>query len=218
VEQLLSVGYHRVEVQGDHTPGVVCVGTHACRPEIVTYRCLSEADLDRPSVIVLDGLTYGSLRITLSGSDNFIRVGAETALGDMHVICTEGSYVSLGYGTQSAGGAEIQARNGGSVDIGEGGLLAYAVRIMTDDMHEIYDLQTNEPVNGFAGRIRLGPRVWLGLESVLIGDLVIGADCVIGTRAVVTRDIPANTVAAGMPARVVRSGVAWRAVDSRSTG
>lgn len=38
----------------------------------------------------------------------------------------------------------------------------------------------------------------------IIGNVKIGDNCIIGANAVVTHDIPANTVAAGVPARVIR--------------
>ena len=48
-----------------------------------------------------------------------------------------------------------------------------------------------------------------GMAAVLKG-VTIGDDAIIGAGAVVTRNVPANCVAAGNPARVVRKGVTWR--------
>lgn len=53
--------------------------------------------------------------------------------------------------------------------------------------------------------IRLGDNVWLGGGVIVCPGVAIGDDTVVGAGAVVTRDLPAGVVAAGVPARVLRS-------------
>ncbi len=52
--------------------------------------------------------------------------------------------------------------------------------------------------------IRIGEGSWLGINSVIIGNVDIGKGCVIGANAVVTRNIPDYSVAVGMPAKVIK--------------
>ncbi|MGK3939676.1 acyltransferase [Streptomyces caeruleatus] len=52
--------------------------------------------------------------------------------------------------------------------------------------------------------IRVGDDVWIGSHVVVVDGMTIGDHCVIGAGAVVTRDVPAWSVAAGNPARVLR--------------
>jgi maltose O-acetyltransferase len=60
-------------------------------------------------------------------------------------------------------------------------------------------------VVGYArlGRIVIGSRVFLGDSVTVLGNVRIGDDCIIGSGSVVTKDIPAGSVAAGNPARVI---------------
>ncbi len=51
-------------------------------------------------------------------------------------------------------------------------------------------------------RIRIGRDCWIGTRAIVMAD--IGDNCIIGAGAVVTRPIPSNSVAVGMPARVIR--------------
>jgi maltose O-acetyltransferase len=53
--------------------------------------------------------------------------------------------------------------------------------------------------------ITIGDNVWLGGGVIVLPGVTIGANTVVGAGAVVTRDLPANVVAVGNPARVVRA-------------
>ncbi|TXS44823.1 sugar O-acetyltransferase [Streptomyces sp. t39] len=52
--------------------------------------------------------------------------------------------------------------------------------------------------------ITIGDNVWLGGGAIVLPGVTIGDNSVIGAGAVVTRDVPANVVAVGNPARVIR--------------
>ena len=52
--------------------------------------------------------------------------------------------------------------------------------------------------------IRVGNAVWIGGGAIVLPGVTIGDGAVIGAGSVVTRDIPANAVAVGNPARIVR--------------
>ena len=53
--------------------------------------------------------------------------------------------------------------------------------------------------------ITIGDNVWLGGGAIVLPGVTIGENTVVGAGSVVTRDLPANVVAVGNPARVVRS-------------
>lgn len=57
--------------------------------------------------------------------------------------------------------------------------------------------------------IVVGSNVFLGYGAIVMPGVTIGDNVVIGAGAVVTRDIPANSVAVGVPARVIRSTGAY---------
>lgn len=52
--------------------------------------------------------------------------------------------------------------------------------------------------------VEIGDNVILGAGCKVIGNVKIGDNCIIGANAVVTHDVPANTIAAGVPAKVIR--------------
>lgn len=52
--------------------------------------------------------------------------------------------------------------------------------------------------------IRIEPRAWIGAGVTVLDGVTVGAGTIVGTGAVVTEDLPPNSMAVGMPARVVR--------------
>jgi acetyltransferase-like isoleucine patch superfamily enzyme len=55
------------------------------------------------------------------------------------------------------------------------------------------------------GPVRIGANCWFGVGCVVTGGVEIGERCVIGANSVVTRDLPPRVIAAGAPARVIRT-------------
>lgn len=54
------------------------------------------------------------------------------------------------------------------------------------------------------GDIVVGNDVWIGYEAVILAGVTIGAGAIIGTRAVVTKDVPPYTIVGGVPAKPIR--------------
>ncbi len=54
------------------------------------------------------------------------------------------------------------------------------------------------------GDIVIGNDVWIGYEAVVMAGVTIGDGAIIGTRAVVTKDVPPYTIVGGVPARMIR--------------
>jgi acetyltransferase-like isoleucine patch superfamily enzyme len=111
--------------------------------------------------------------------------------------------VRIGGGTFLNRGVMIAAVE--LVEIGEHCMLANGC-FVTDGAHRFDDPDRPVPWQGFTtkGPTRLGANVWLGANVVVTSGVTIGERCVIGANSVVTRDIPAFSVAAGAPAKVLR--------------
>lgn len=53
--------------------------------------------------------------------------------------------------------------------------------------------------------IRIGKRVWIGANAIVLPGVTIGDGAIVAAGAVVTRDVPGNTIVGGVPARMIRS-------------
>lgn len=87
------------------------------------------------------------------------------------------------------------------VTVGDNTMIAAGAYLTDADWHDVYD---RTRMIGAHAPIRLEDNVWIGDGAVLCKGVTVGANSVIGAGSVVTRDIPANVVAAGNPATVVR--------------
>ncbi len=57
----------------------------------------------------------------------------------------------------------------------------------------------------FSAPVRIGARAWLGMRVLVLPGVEIGEDAIVASGAVVSKSLPARAVAAGVPARVLRS-------------
>ena len=85
--------------------------------------------------------------------------------------------------------------------IGANTMIAAGVYLTDADWHDIYD---RTRVIGRHGDIVLEDNVWIGDGTIVCKGVTVGANSIVGAGSVVTRHIPANVIAAGNPARVVR--------------
>ena len=80
-------------------------------------------------------------------------------------------------------------------------MIASNAYITDSDWHGIYD-RSLPPAT--AGPVFLAPNVWIGDSAIVCKGVTIGENSIVGAGAVVSSDIPANVIAVGNPARVVK--------------
>jgi maltose O-acetyltransferase len=88
------------------------------------------------------------------------------------------------------------------ITIGEDCQIATGVQLLTAT-HPLEPVPRRDKVEGSAP-ITIGDNVWLGGGVIVLPGVRIGDNSVVGAGSVVTRDIPANVVAVGNPARVIK--------------
>ncbi len=126
----------------------------------------------------------------------WVHLGANTALR-----CHEGT---LSLGDKSNLARDISINCYLDVEIGDSALIADDVYISDFD-HRFDDLTRTIKDQGIVkSRVRIERDVWLGTKVTVCRGVVIGQGTVVGANAVVTKDLPAFSVAVGVPARVIK--------------
>jgi acetyltransferase-like isoleucine patch superfamily enzyme len=142
---------------------------------------------------VLDAMREGRLEI------------GQNALFEPHVwiIAPGKARVRIGSGSFLNVGVMVAALE--LVEIGDHCMFANGC-VVTDADHRYDDPARPVPWQGFTtkGPTRLGDNVWCGANVVITSGVTIGERCVIGANSVVTKDLPPQSIAAGVPAQVLR--------------
>jgi acetyltransferase-like isoleucine patch superfamily enzyme len=133
-----------------------------------------------------------------------LEVGAHTLL-EPHVWLTAPGHARIWIGSGTFLNIGVMLASLELVEIGDHCMFANGC-FVTDSSHRYDDPSRPVPWQGFTtkGPTRIGDNVWCGANVVVTSGVTIGERCVIGANSVVTADIPAFSVAAGAPARVLR--------------
>ncbi|TNM66159.1 acyltransferase [Aliirhizobium smilacinae] len=159
----------------------------------------------RGKLIIHENVSLLTVNINVH-DDAYIEIGSGSRYrGTLNVLT--GCSVKIGKRLHCNSFLNISCAEETQVSIGDDCLISTAI-IRPSDMHAIHDRTTGERIN-FGADVAIGNNVWLAQEAMILKGVTIGDGCAIAARAVVTKDIPAHSIAAGNPARVVRENIVW---------
>ncbi len=128
------------------------------------------------------------------------RVQLVSTAATLELVAMKGGTLEIGERTLVNYGGSIAAAE--SVRIGARCLIGTHAIIMDNDFHRIeperrLEWPESKPIN-------IEDNVWLGARVIVLGGVTIGEDSCIAAGSVVNQDIPPRSLAAGVPARVIR--------------
>jgi acetyltransferase-like isoleucine patch superfamily enzyme len=150
-----------------------------------------------------DGLVFFGRGLELEiGRSGKLDLGRFVWIGDgTKIRCHEGE-VEIGAKTVIGQECTISAYQ--RVRIGEQCVIADRAMFIDFD-HGVVEVERPIRLQGIYKRdVEVGSNVWIGYGACVLRGVSIGDNSVVGTNSVVTKDVPANAVVAGIPARVIR--------------
>jgi len=153
--------------------------------------------------LVVEGLVFFGRGLELEVSRRGrVKFGRFVWIGDRTKIrCHEGE-VEIGRKTVIGQECTISAYQ--RVRIGEQCVIADRAMFIDFD-HGVVEVERPIRLQGIYKRdVEVGSNVWIGYGACILRGVRVGDNAVVGTNAVVTKDVPANAVVGGVPARVLR--------------
>jgi acetyltransferase-like isoleucine patch superfamily enzyme len=151
----------------------------------------------------LDGLCFIGPGVKLEiGKTAQVELGRWSWIGHgTKIRCHEGR---ISIGAKTVMGQECTLSAFQLISIGRECVIADRV-MMIDFDHGVVEVERPIRLQGIYKRdTRVGNNVWIGYGACILRGVTVGDNAIIGTNAVVTKDVPANAVVAGVPARVIR--------------
>ncbi len=150
-----------------------------------------------------DGLCFVCRGVKLEiGREARVSLGRWSWLGDGCKIRAHEGHVSIG--AKSVLGQECTINCYQHVSIGRECIIADRT-MMIDFDHGTAEVERPIRAQGiYKEDVHVGHNVWIGYGACVLRGVTIGDNAVIGTSAVVTRDVPPDAVVGGSPARVLR--------------
>jgi acetyltransferase-like isoleucine patch superfamily enzyme len=104
--------------------------------------------------------------------------------------------MDIGEGTAISGSAKLDKTNPRGVHIGKYSVVTFGAAILTHDY-----------VNQLDRDVHIGDNCFIGAHSIVLPGVTIGNGCIVAAASVVARDVPAGSLVAGNPARIVEHNV-----------
>lgn len=161
------------------------------------------------TVEIAEGAFLTNMTIYIRGNNNLLRIGAYCKFKGGCVWFEDyNCEVIIGDHTSIESAHLAVTEPGKRITIGEDCMLSAGIDIRTGDSHSILDAETGKRIN-YAQDVTIGNHVWIGLNAVILKGVSIGNNAIISTNAVVTQPIPDHSIAAGVPAKVIKNNVTW---------
>lgn len=122
---------------------------------------------------------------------NILRKGKITYLRSLGIGIGENTIISLR--------AKIDTRRG-TIEIGDNCYITYGCIILSHDMAA----RRINPDDDGSGKVIIEDNVYIGVNSVIMRNVRIGRNSIIGAASVITEDVPPNVVVVGNPQRIIR--------------
>jgi maltose O-acetyltransferase len=123
--------------------------------------------------------------------------------GESILVYGEGALV-VAANSYIGSNSTIQIQKDYHVAIGENAHISHNVRIYTTTNIADQNFNSTNVLESVSKNVKIGNSVWIGANVYINPVINISDNAIIGADSVVTKDIPANAISAGVPAKVIR--------------
>ncbi|MDB5011281.1 MAG: hypothetical protein JWQ06_2070 [Mucilaginibacter sp.] len=155
------------------------------------------------NLILEDNVSINALSTTGINLGDHVSIARDSILFCTGVIAQKGIGITIGNRTGISARAYLAGQGG--ITIGSDVIMGPNVQIFSEN-HNFSDLSLTIKEQGVTKEaVTIGNNCWIGAGTIILAGVNIGDGCVIAAGSVVTKSMPANSIAAGVPAKVIKS-------------
>lgn len=158
-------------------------------------------------VIIAKNCFARDTTINVHGDNNTLIVGdAARLIGPIFITVRNGGGLYIGAKCAIRGVTfEISEA---SMKLGERCMFSYGIIMRNHDSHKVLSKETGDVINKPMDVV-LGDHVWVCENATIMKGVTIGNDSIVALGALVTKNVPSNCVAAGIPAKITKTDITW---------
>ena len=146
--------------------------------------------------IIQIGLRYALLKSIAKYVGSNVRISE-----DVYILNAD----NISFGSNVSIWPMTYIEGSGIVIIGNDVSIAHSVTIMSEEhKYEKRDVPIKDQGKVFSPVI-IEDNVWIGAKAIILSGVTIGAGSIVGAGAVVTKDVPRNSIVAGVPAKTIKT-------------
>ncbi|MDR2119064.1 MAG: acyltransferase [Tannerellaceae bacterium] len=146
----------------------------------------------------------------ISSSNSSIHIGVHnTILNSLFSVLDDFSTIRLGKDGYVGGARFFSIGKNNQIVIGDNFLFSDNIDLWNGDGHPIIDNTSMNRINEDKP-IQIHDNVWIGTGSIILKGVNISENSIIGSKSLVTNDVPANTLVAGNPAKPIKNNISWK--------
>lgn len=162
-------------------------------------------------IFIGKGTTVFKSTIRIRGNNNRIVIGDNCRIRKNCSFWIQGDNCSIVLGnnvTMQYSNHFNCSEDNRTISIGNECMISNNIIVRTSDGHGIFDMVTKKRLNE-SKDVTIGNHVWIAPNTRIMKGAVINDGVIVGSNTMVTKSVPANCLAVGMPARIVKENVMW---------
>lgn len=181
--------------------------------KIINFGVVSHVKYDiigNENIIEIDnGVILSNLEIYIRGDNHKLIIGENCRIKSGRIwFKGNSSVINMGENTTVENSILLAAIEHKNIYIGKDCMFSDQIELRTGDSHSIIDSKTRKR-NNFAKDIIIGNHVWIGTRCVILKGVNIGDNSIVAASSLVSKSVPSNVIAAGVPAKVIKKNVDW---------
>lgn len=162
-------------------------------------------------VVIHEPISLNGCSIRIGNNSKVEIFSSMNNISNLNISAMKNSEIIIGENFSCCGcSIENHDESNLKVVIGNDCMFSYGIHIRVSDGHSIYQLNNSKIINKPQNGVIIGDHVWIGMNSVILKDVSIPSNSIIGACSLVNKSVKKeNVIIAGSPAKIIKEDINW---------